>query len=167
MTMPDLDDAGLLQAERESLDEAVELLKEVWGLRRMPKRDGRGVMRLGYGRAIEHREQSDRAATLELTEDLMEAQGILRGRFFELLAVHPEMRPSLKYIIAIADIIGAEMVRDSAELWTAARRGEWLEFGAVIQEFRWEHFTDAVERDKRAVSRLVMRLVMGASGSSA
>ncbi len=34
---------------------------------------------------------------MELTEDVMEAQETLRGRFFELLAVHPEMRPSLPY----------------------------------------------------------------------
>lgn len=163
--MPDLDDATLLLAERESLGEAVELLKEVWGWTPRPRRDGRGVLRLGFGRAIEQRNKSDRAATLELTEDLMEAQEVLRGRFFELLAVHPEMRPSLPYIIAIADIMGAELVRDCSELWAAARRGEWLEFGAVIQDFRWEYFSMATERDKRAISRLVMRLVMGASGS--
>ncbi|MEB1653850.1 hypothetical protein VDR21_04895 [Xanthomonas campestris pv. campestris] len=100
---------------------------------------------------------------MELTEDVMEAQEILRGRFFELLAVHPEMRRSLPYIIAIADIIGAELVRDATDLWAAARRGDWLEFGSVIQEFRWELFSDATERDKRAVSRLVMRLAMGAA----
>lgn len=165
--MPDLDDAGLLQAERESLDEAVALLKEVWGLTQRPRRDGRNVMRLGYGRAIEFRDQSEQVATMELTEDLMQAQHLLRGRVFELLSVHPEMRPSLPYIIAIADIIGAEAVRGSSELWAAARKGDWVEFGAVIQEFRWETFTSATERDKRAVSRLVMRLVMGASAGGA
>ncbi|MEQ7866565.1 hypothetical protein ABQ137_08035 [Xanthomonas sp. WHRI 8393] len=163
MTMPDLDDEALLIAERESLNEAVLLLQECWGRTTRPRRDSRHVLRLGYGRAIETREQSERAATLELTEDVMEAQETLRGRFFELLAVHPEMRGSLPYIIAIADIIGATVVRDSADLWAAARKGDWLEFGSVIQEFRWEMFSDATERDKRAVSRLVMRLVMGAS----
>lgn len=48
--MPDLDDAGLLQVERESRDEAVVLLKEVWGLTQRPRLDGHNVMRLGYGR---------------------------------------------------------------------------------------------------------------------
>ncbi|MEQ8034274.1 hypothetical protein ABQZ09_05065 [Xanthomonas sp. WHRI 6106] len=166
MTMPDLDDAGLLQAERESLGEAVVLLKEVWGLTQRPRRDGRNVIRLGYGRAIEQRDQSEQVATMELTEDLMVAQNLLRGRFFELLSVHPEMRPSLPYIIAIADIIGAEAVRSSSELWAAARTGDWVEFGAVIQEFRWESFSAATERDTRAVSRLVMRLVVGATRSA-
>jgi len=161
--MPDLDDATLLDAERQSLGEAVALLQEVWGRSPRPRRDNRNVLRLGYGRAIETRDQSERAATLELTEDCMEAQETLRGRFFELLAVHPEMRPSLPYIIAIADIIGAEDVRDSSDLWAAARRGDWMEFGSVIQEFRWERFNDATEQDSRAVSRLVMRLAMGAS----
>ncbi len=92
--MPDLDDEALLTAERESLNEAV-LLQECWGRTTRPRRDSRHVLRLGYGRAIETREQSERAATLELTEDVMEAQETLRGRFFELLAVHPEMRGSL------------------------------------------------------------------------
>ncbi|MBB3832542.1 hypothetical protein FHR55_000708 [Xanthomonas arboricola] len=163
MMVPDLDDATLLAAERQSLDEAVVLLQECWGRTSRPRRDARNVLRLGYGRAIETREQSERVATMELTEDVMEAQETLRGRFFELLAVHPEMRPSLPYIIAIADIIGAELVRDATDLWAAARRGDWLEFGSVIQEFRWELFSDATERDKRAVSRLVMRLAMGAA----
>ncbi|MCF8809660.1 hypothetical protein KIP31_10055 [Xanthomonas campestris pv. campestris] len=133
MMVPDLDDATLLAAERQSLDEAVVLLQECWGRTCRPRRDARNVLRLGYGRAIETREQSERVATMELTEDVMEAQETLRGRFFELLAVHPEMRPSLPYIIAIADIIGAELVRDATDLWAAARRGDWLEFGSVIQ----------------------------------
>ncbi|UXA53367.1 hypothetical protein M0D45_00740 [Xanthomonas prunicola] len=166
MTMPDLDDAGLLQVERESRDEAVVLLKEVWGLSQRPRRDGRNVMRLGYGRAIEMRDQSEQVATMELTEDLMVAQHMLRGRFFELLTVHPEMRPSLPYIIAIADIIGAEAVRGSSELWAAARKGDWVEFGSIIQEFRWDYFSLSTDRDKRAVSRLVMKLVMGASAGA-
>ncbi|UPU47765.1 hypothetical protein [Xanthomonas translucens] len=54
-------------------------------------------------------------------------------------------------------------MRDSSDLWAAARRGDWMEFGSVIQEFRWERFNDATEQDNRAVSRLVMRLAMGAS----
>jgi len=166
MGMPDLDDASLLQAEQESLGEAVVLLKEVWGWTPRPRRDARNVLRLGFGRPIELRTQSEQAATLELTEDLMQAQEVLRGRIFELLALHPEMRRSMPYIIAIADIMGAELVRDSNELWAAARMGNWLEFGAVIQDFRWDHFSTATIRDKRAVSRLVMRLVMGASGSA-
>ncbi|MBB5737210.1 hypothetical protein AB8813_09040 [Xanthomonas arboricola pv. corylina] len=164
--MPDLDDEALLTAERESLNEAVLLLQECWGRTTRPRHDSRQVLRLGYGRAIETREQSERAATLELTEDVMQAQETLRGRFFELLTVHPEMRPSLPYIIAIADIIGAEAVRGNSELWAAARKGDWVEFGSIIQEFRWDYFSLSTERDKRAVSRLVMKLVMGASAGA-
>ncbi|MEB1653849.1 hypothetical protein VDR21_04890 [Xanthomonas campestris pv. campestris] len=35
MMVPDLDDATLLAAERQSLDEAVVLLQECWGVRRV------------------------------------------------------------------------------------------------------------------------------------
>ncbi|MCF5928432.1 hypothetical protein L2216_15035, partial [Xanthomonas perforans] len=71
MMVPDLDDATLLAAERQSLTEAVELLQECWGRTARPRRDARNVLRLGYGRAIETREQSERVATMELTEDVM------------------------------------------------------------------------------------------------
>ncbi|KWV17147.1 hypothetical protein [Xanthomonas translucens] len=156
--MPDLDDAALATSEKVACEKAVELLKECWAMRPLPGRDGNRVLRHGYGRPIEVRPQSRKVAAAALLDDVEWSQGVLRGRVFELLAVHPEAQPKLPYIYALADILGPERMRDWGELWAVIRRGDWEAAVAELLVCNWDTLYGANANDRRAVVKLVLGL---------
>lgn len=157
--MTDLDDRSLRLMESRARFRVLDLLRELFPLRAFPGRDEAGILRLGYGRSIEVRGMSERVAKFALADDVQRTQAILRGRVFELIAVHPEAEAKLDAVYAIGDILGPEQMRDWAALWAAMRRMDWPAVGVELMTCQWDRYLGASAEKKRAVFSLILKIV--------
>lgn len=157
--MTDLDDRGLQMMEGRARVRVLDLLRQMFPLRTLPKRDEAGILRVGYGRSIEERGMSERVARFALADDVQRTQAILRGRVFEVVAVHPEAEAKLPAIYAIGDILGPERMRDWTALWTAMRRLDWPAVGVELMTCQWDRYLGASPEKKRAVFSLILQVV--------
>lgn len=156
--MTDLDDQGLQRMEARARHRVIEILSQLFPLRPYPGKDEAGIVRHGHGRPIESRPMSDRTARFALADDVHHTQSILRGRIFELVAVHPEAESKLPALYAIGDILGPERMRDWADLWSAMRRLDWPGVGVELMTCQWDRFLGASLDKKRAVMSLVLQI---------
>lgn len=156
--MVDLDDHQLQEIETVAHGEAMELLRSIHALQPYPKIDAAGIERHGFGRPIRKRPISEYAASVALSEDVKATVAILRGRVFELVAVHPEATSRLKYLYAVADLLGAEKVKDWAALWDALRRQDWDGAAIELMSAHWERLFAGDSVSKRHVVRLIHEL---------
>lgn len=154
--MTNLDDQTLLNAENRGVKGAFDLLKSFFEFLPLPKQDEVGIMRHGYGRPIQSRPMTKETAEHGLRTDLMRSQTVLKGRIFELLAVHPESEDKIKYLYAIADVFGPEVLRDTREIWDTARKGDWREVGTQIMLMHWDRYFGVSTEKRRAVLNMVM-----------
>jgi len=153
--VPDLDDQRLQEIEGVAHAEAMELLRGIHSLQPYPKVDALGVRRHGFGRQIEKRPISEYAASVALSEDVKATVAALRGRVFELVAVHPEAASRLKYLYAIADLLGPEKLNDWAALWDCLRRQDWDGAAVELMTAQWDRLFACDTVSKRHVMRLV------------
>lgn len=156
--MTDLDDASLLQVELRARHATQALLRRLFPMQEYPAKDAAGVLRHGYGRPIDQRPMTVRAAAFVLAEQVIHAQNILRARVFELIATHPEVEPKLPPLYAIGDILGAERLRDWTALWDAMRRGAWPAVGIELMTAQWDRYVGASEDKRRAVFELILKI---------
>lgn len=160
--MPDLNDAYVAQVELRTRRRAEELMHGLFPFDPKPRRDLLGILRLGFGRPVEKRGQSLRIANLALTEEIMQTQQVLHGRVVELLAFQSGAETRLPYLYAVADILGAEQMRDWKAIWDAAKRGDWATVGSEVLVGNWDALYGAEPKDRRAVTKLVMDMAYGA-----
>ena len=153
--MTDLDDNVLLLAENRAARKAVALVQNLHPFNATAHRDEVGILRVGHGRAIERRPVTASTAMHWLRADMVEVQRTLRGRVFELLALHPDAEPRLAPIYAVADLLGADVVRDSAPLWDAMRRGDWRQAATELLLCQWDRWYGTSDEKRRAVIGLV------------
>lgn len=161
----ELTDAYVAQVELRTRRRTAELMYGMFPTDAKPRRDAVGILRLGVGRPIERRGQSPRVANLVLTEEIMQTQQVLHGRVVELLAYQSGAESRLPYLYAVADILGAETMRDWKEIWDAAKRGDWATVGSEVLVGNWDAHYGAEPRDRRAVTRLVMDMAYGAGNT--
>lgn len=154
----DLDDQALQDVESRAHPLAMELIRGLFPLQPYPKTDAQGVLRHGFGRPIEKRAMSDATASFALADDLRATQAILRGRVFELIAVHPEAEPRLPYLYAIGDLLGAEKLRDWAALWEQLRREDWQAVAVELMTAKWDAYYASSLDKRRAVMGLVLAI---------
>lgn len=159
--MTDLDDQQLLEVEARARRPTHAVLKQIWPLHRRPTPDETGTVRLGFGRAIERRDVTDRAADLELMEDVIRVQAVLRGEVFHLLALNPDAEPRLPFVYAVADILGADTVRDASPLWAAMRAGDWRRAGQELMLCQWDRYLGASDDKRRAAFDLILNISEG------
>lgn len=153
--MPDLDDVQLQKIEAVAHSEAMELLRSIHAMQPFPKVDALGIERHGFGRPIRKRPISEYAASVALSEDVKATVETLRVRVFELVAVHPEATSRLKYLYAIADLLGAEKVKDWSGLWDCLRRQDWDGAAVELLTAQWDRLFACDNLSKRHVMRLV------------
>jgi len=153
--MPDLDDQRLQEVEAVAHGEAMELLRSIHAMQPYPKVDAAGIERHGFGRPIRKRPLTEYAASVALSEDVKTTVAMLRGRVFELVAVHPEATSRLKYLYAIADLLGAEKVKDWAQLWDCLRRQDWDGAAVELLTAQWDRLFACDTVSKRHVMRLI------------
>ena len=60
---------------------------------------------------------------------------------------------------AVADLLGADVVRDSAPLWDAMRRGDWREVAKELFLCQWDRWYGTSDEKRRAVIDLVTSIV--------
>ena len=154
----DLDDQGLRMIEVRARRATVNLLRSLFPLQPLPHKDDTGTLRHGFGRPIEKRPITERVASMALTEEILQAQNILRGRVFELVAVHPQAEAKLPYLYAIGDLLGAEKLRDWSALWSAMRQGDWTRAGTELMVCQWDRYYGASDEKRRAVFALIMAI---------
>lgn len=152
----DLDDQTLLLAESRAGRRAFQLLTDLFPMQELPGEDEAGTLRLGYGRPVMKRALSKSTAVHWLRADVVLAQQTLRGRVFELLALHPDAESRLPFIYAIGDILGAEILRDWSQLWDAMRRGDWQQVAVELLTAQWDRFYGSSADKRRAVIGLAM-----------
>lgn len=158
LTVTDLDDQGLRMLEVRARRATVNLLRSLFPLQTLPHKDEAGTLRHGFGRPIEKRPITERVASMALTEEILQTQTILRGRVFELVAVHPQAEDKLPYLYAIGDLLGAEQLRGWSALWTAMRQGDWLQVGTELMVCQWDKYYGAIPEKRRAVFALIMAI---------
>ncbi|MEF3081878.1 hypothetical protein V3391_06580 [Luteimonas sp. SMYT11W] len=151
----DLDDKALQEIETIAHAEAMELLRGIHSMQPYPKVDALGIRRHGFGRPIEKRPITEYAASVALSEDVKLTVAALRGRVFELVAVHPEAKSRLKYLYAIADLLGAEKLNDWSALWDCLRRQDWDGAAVELMTAQWDRLFACDALSKRHVMRLV------------
>lgn len=156
--MADLDDQQLQEIETVAHAEAMELLRGIHALQPFPKLDALGIERHGFGRPIRRRPINEYAASVALSEDVKSTVAALRGRVFELIAVHPEAVSRLKYLYAIADLLGTEKIKDWTALWDALRRQDWDAAAVELLTAQWDRLFACDSLSKRNVMRLVHEL---------
>lgn len=128
-----------------------------------PHRDEINVLRLGWNRAIEKREQPAAVADIHLRHDIAQARIILHGRVFALQAKAPVSVLRLSVLYAIADLLGPEHVQNWAPLWQAIETQNWP---AVMQELlqcNWTGLAGSSDGKKALFSQLITALVANAS----
>lgn len=153
--MTDLDDRVLLLAETRAARKAITLVQALHPFNATAHRDEVGILRVGHGRPVERRAVSEATALHWLRSDMVEVQRTLRVRVFELLALQPEAELRLPQIYAVADMLGAEMVRDAAPLWAAMRRADWRAAATELLLCQWDRWYGASDEKRRAVIGLV------------
>lgn len=154
----DLDDQQLQDVETRAHPVAMDLIRGLFPFQPYPKRDAQDVQRHGFGRPIEKRPMSDAAASFVLADDLRATQAILRGRVFELIAVHPEAEPRLPYLYAIGDLLGAEKLRDWSALWEQLRKQDWQAVGVELMTAQWDKYYASGAEKRRAVVGLILKI---------
>lgn len=154
----DLDDQVLRMIEVRARRRTVDLLRSLFPMQALPNKDDTGTMRHGFGRPIERRPITERVASMALTEEVLHTQDVLRGRVFELLAVHPQAEPKLPYLYAIGDILGSDKLRDWTALWSAMRREDWVQVGTELMVCQWDRYYGASDEKRRAVFSLIMAI---------
>lgn len=157
--MPDLDDQGLLQVELRGRNEAMRLVKGLHPFTAYASRDEQGVMRHGHGRQVEHRPISLATADVALKAELVQISQVLRGRVFPLVAVHPEAEAKVGLLYALADIVGAETMRDWAPLWEALRRGDYRSAASELLNCNWDKYYGSTPDKRRRILDLVLGIM--------
>lgn len=154
----DLDDQGLQDVENRAHPIAMDLIRGLFPMQPTPRKDAQGTLRHGFGRPIEKRPMTDAAASFVLADDLRATQATLRGRVFELIAVHPEAEDRLPYLYAIGDLLGAEKLRDWSALWEQLRRQDWQEVGVELMTAQWDKYYASGAEKRRAVMGLILKI---------
>lgn len=154
----DLDDQGLQDVENRAHPIAMDLIRDLFPMQPVPRQDSHGTLRHGFGRPIEKRPMSDSAASFVLADDLRQTQFVLRGRVFELIAVHPEAEPRLPYLYAIGDLLGAEKLRDWSALWEQLRKQDWQAVGVELMTAQWDKYYASGNEKRRAVVGLILKI---------
>jgi hypothetical protein len=150
-----MDDGVLLMAETRAARKAIVLVQSLHPFRATASRDEVGILRIGHGRAVERRPVSEATALHWLKSDMVEVQRTLRARVFDLLALQPEAEARLPQIYAVADLLGADMVRDAAPLWAALRRADWRAAATELLLCQWDRWYGTSDEKRRAVIGLV------------
>lgn len=160
---PDQVVAETLQAELEALQdvarqEAASHLMVFWPRAEFPRRGPDNVLRLGYGRDIERRPQTEDVARMALAADICRVSKTLERRVFVLLANQPGCQHKVGYLYAVADIIGVDRIRDWNELWTAAGRNDWHTVCLHLLALNWEALDGAQVDRRMAAGNLIFGL---------
>ncbi len=153
-----LDDDSFAAAEGRAIEGAVHLLRALHPMNPFPKKDEAGHLRHGFGRLIERRPLSEKAAAAALEAEVQSTSDVLRTRVFSLLAVRPEGEHKLKYLYAIGDLMDAEKLRDWDDLWAAMARGDWDEVEIDLVQSHWGAFTGRDKDKVRSVIRLIREI---------
>ncbi|WP_202841993.1 hypothetical protein [Luteimonas saliphila] len=156
--MTDLDDHSLLLAEVRAGRRAIDIVQELFPFQPTAKPDEVGILRLGHGRPIQRRPVSTATALHWLKSDMVHVQQVLRGRVFELLALHPEASDRLPYLYAVGDLLDAETLRDANPLWDAMRKGDWRTAATELMACQWDRYYGSTAEKRRAVIGLVMAI---------
>lgn len=135
--------AELCALERRGKADAARHLVSFWPFDATPRRGLDGVLRLGYGRPVEHNPQPEAVARMALNRDLDNVAAALARRIFVLKTAQPECGRKVGFLYAVADIIGVNAVRDWEDLWTAANAGDWQRVCLLLVALQW----GAVDRD--------------------
>ncbi|QFR59598.1 hypothetical protein KEM14_gp54 [Xanthomonas virus phiXaf18] len=160
---PDQLAADSMQTELEALQElacqeAAAHLMVFWPRAEFPRRGPDNVLRLGYGRDIERRPQTEDVARMALAADISRVSKTLERRTFVLLANQPQCQHKVGFLYAVADIIGVDRIRDWNELWTAAGRGDWHTVCLQLMALNWEALDGAQVDRRMAAGNLIFGL---------
>jgi hypothetical protein len=156
--MTDFDDQQLLQVELRGRNEAMNLVKGLLPFKAFAERDELGVMRHGHGRQVEHRPISPSVADVVLKAELVQVADTLRGRIFPLVAVHPQAANKVGTLYALADIVGAETMRDWAPLWEALRKADYRGAASELLNCNWDKYYGSTPDKRRKILDLVWRM---------
>lgn len=149
----ELDDVQCFARER-----AAEHLMLFWPRDEFPRRGLDGVLRHGYGRAIEQVPQTEAVARMALERDIQHVSRALERRVFTLQVAQPGCKAKLGYLYAVADIIGVTQIRDWDELWAAACAGDWNTVCLYLVALQWTAVDrNAVDR-RMAAGNLIFGL---------
>lgn len=160
---PDQEAADAIHAELEAVQaagraDAARHLMVFWPRAEYPCRGPDNVLRLGFGRAIERRAQTEDVARMALERDIEHVSRVLERRVFTLQVNQPSAAPKIGYLYAVADIIGVERVRDWNELWHAAGRGDWQTVCVQLMALQWEAIDGAAVDRRMAAGNLIFGL---------
>ena len=148
----------LIAAEVRATRMAEAIIKRHFDMLAFPKPDQHNVLRHGWNRPIERRAKTLKAADFELRDDLVHARQLLHHRVAMLMATSPISEYRLSVIYAIADLLGAEHVRDWDPLWLALGRGAWSTVMKELLACNWNGLVGSTERNRELFSELVMGL---------
>lgn len=149
---------SLTMAEARGTRMAEAIIKRHFEMLAFPKRDQHDVMRHGWNRPIELRAKSPKAADFELRDDLVNARRVLHHRVAMLMAKAPVSDYRLGVLYAVADLLGAEHVRDWEPLWRALERAAWATVMKELLACNWTGLVGTTERNKELFAELVMGL---------
>ena len=155
----DADDRDLNQAEHAGRIDAARRLKALFPRAEFAARDDIGVMRLGWGRAVEHRPTSESTAEFALKADLVTISTVLRAQIFPLVSVHPEAKSKIGALYALADIVGAETMRDWSPLWEAMRRADYKAAASELMCCNWDQYYGSAPDKRRRIMELVLSIM--------
>lgn len=136
-------EADLRALERRAKCDAARHLVSFWPFDATPRRGLDGVLRHGYGRAVEHNPQPEAVARMALNKDLDNVAKALARRIFVLKTAQPDCDRKVGFLYAVADILGVNAVRDWDDLWKAANAGDWQRVCLLLVALQW----DAVDRN--------------------
>lgn len=158
--MTDLDDQLLLQVELRGRNEAMRLVKGgLHPFNAYAARDEQGVMRHGHGRQVEHRPISVATADVVLKAELVQIAEVLRGRVFPLVSVHPATASKVGLLYALADIVGAETMRDWSPLWETLRQGDYKGAASELLNCNWDKYYGSTPDKRRRILDLVLGIM--------
>ena len=137
---------------------AERIIKRHFDMLEFPKPDQHNVLRHGWNRPIERRAKASKVADFELREDLQGTKLALHPRVAMLMAKAPISDYRLSVMYAIADLLGAQQVRDWEPLWQALERHAWASVMKELLACNWNGLVGTSDRNKELFAELIMGL---------
>ena len=162
----DADDRAFAHQERLARIAAQHIVQDLHGFSATPFRDDAGVLRLGHGRAVEVRPQVRAAADVQLMHEMNHTVDTLRAQIQPLVELHPEVLDRLAIIYALADLMGAETMRDFTPFWESLRKGDWNTAGVKLMSSAWERWLGKNMQMREKVFALIVALSSGRTDRS-
>jgi hypothetical protein len=151
-------ESRVLGKEARATRMAEAIIKRHFDMLAFPRPDQHNRLRRGWNRPIETRPHSMQAADFELRADLVQARQVLHNRVTMLMATQPISEYRLSVIYAIADLLGAEYVRDWQPLWAALGRAAWSTVMRELLSCNWNGLVGTSDRNKELFAELLMGL---------